>query len=449
MELTQQQLLNLISKRYKKSDRQLKRYLRKYEEGERAENGSGLEALLPEKVICNSRKDERILIINHPRNKKLVLDEIKVRIPAECLPIVKEVLEKEYLKPKKISKATAYRSIEALCTKLGLDSPPYITISNIIDKIDPTVIARMREGKAVSQSLKLVNRGFTNDEPLFPLHIVQIDHCKLPIKLIEENTGEVIYGVWLTLGMCLYSRAIWCYHLSFEDPSKNKTRKALENGIFPKNAKKEYDTINEWPVFGIPQIIYTDNGSDFKSKDIRTLVNTTLKSQIRYRPVGAPNYGGAIESCFGTISKEFIEGLHGSFKKRKLPTPDYDPDKEACLTFEEFRKLLIWYIVDVYHYDIHEELPYQSPSPILRYTEGCDMFGEPPWVSKEQEESLRIELLPMDEKGLPEMVSLSKRLFILPRLWPTMSVTKENNLRYGTTMKTSQKYISLSLTVSM
>ena len=399
-ELTQFELLKLISKRHKISTRQLRRYLDNYQKGEIAENGGGIEALLPQKVICNSRNDERILVINHPKKKDLVLDEIKVRLPEEYLPIIKEVLEKAYLTPQKISKMAAVNMTKAICTKASLDTLPPITIYKIIDKIDPTVIARMREGKAVNQSLKLISQRFTNEEALFPLHIVEIDHYKVPIYLIEENTGEVIYGAWLTMGICLYSRAIWCFHLSFDAPSSTVTRKALEHGIFPKDSKEKYDTLNEWPVFGIPQIIHLDNGSDFRSKEIRTLVNTTLKSQLRYRPVATPNYGGAIESCFGNQIKEFIETLDGSFKKRKQSTTDYDPQKAANLTLEQLRKLLILHIVDVYHNKVHSELPYNTPSPILRYYEGCNNVGEPPWVSKHEEQSLRYAFLPVEEKRI-------------------------------------------------
>lgn len=403
-DLTQDELLDKIASRYKKSKRQLQRYLQEYLKGEIAHLNGGIEALINKKDYCYTRKDERTLVINHPKNKNVVLDVIKVRLAEEYIPIIKEVIEKHFLTNKNMSKQGATDLVNANCTKNGLEDVPYTTMSKIIDKIDPQVIIRMREGKKAVQSLKLVEKGFTNEEARFPLHIVQIDHYRVPIKVIEENTGEIYPCVWLTLGVCLYSRAVWCFYLSFNEPSSNVTRKAIENGIFAKNAKEKYGTENDWPVFGVPQIIYTDNGTDFRSKEIRTLVNQTLQSHLRFRPVGSPNYGGVIENVFGKISKSFLKNLPGYYEKRKfIDIKEDNPEENACLTLEDLRRLLIYYIVDIYHQKENKELPLNSPIPLIRYYEGCKDVGEPYWFTAEEEKMIRLELLPLIEKPVTRM----------------------------------------------
>lgn len=77
-------------------------------------------------------------------------------------------------------------------------------------------------------------------------------------------------------------------YLSAEGPSENVVRKAINHGVFPKNTVREYGTQKESAASGIPNTIYVDNGMDFKSNEIKRLVNETLKSDLRHRPVSYP-----------------------------------------------------------------------------------------------------------------------------------------------------------------
>ena len=105
------------------------------------------------------------------------------------------------------------------------------------------------------------------------LFIVAMDHTELDIDIIDDKSGLVIGRPWITVGIDLFTRMIWCLHVSFEPPSANKVRKALQHGIFFKKAKQKYNTINEWDIFGVPSIIQLDNGPDFKSVEVRRMVN--------------------------------------------------------------------------------------------------------------------------------------------------------------------------------
>jgi hypothetical protein len=53
-----------------------------------------------------------------------------------------------------------------------------------------------------------------------------------------------------------YSRAIAGYFLSFEAPSSLNTALALRQAIWRKEDAR-------WKIWGIPEVLYTDNGSDF------------------------------------------------------------------------------------------------------------------------------------------------------------------------------------------
>lgn len=58
-----------------------------------------------------------------------------------------------------------------------------------------------------------------------------------------------------------YSREIYGYELSFLSSSTQKTSLCLRHAIWCKSDPK-------WIIFGIPETLYTDHGSDFTSEHI-------------------------------------------------------------------------------------------------------------------------------------------------------------------------------------
>jgi putative transposase len=52
-----------------------------------------------------------------------------------------------------------------------------------------------------------------------PLEIVQIDHTKVDIVVVDEQTREPIGRPWITLAMYLFSRMVTGFHLSVRQRS--------------------------------------------------------------------------------------------------------------------------------------------------------------------------------------------------------------------------------------
>jgi len=181
-------------------------------------------------------------------------------------------------------------------------------------------------------------------------------------------------------------------YVSFEPPSANRVRKAMQHGIFFKDSKK-YNTINNWDIFGIPNTIYLDNGPDFKSAEVKRMINETLKSHVKYRPVRIPRYGGTIERLFGTINAGLIHRLDGTRKSNVTKLGEYDSEKEASLTLEDIIELLTMYITDIYHFSEHKGLPIDEGIPMVRYIEGIKRVGYPEYIDKSDEEYYKTELM--------------------------------------------------------
>jgi transposase InsO family protein len=253
---------------------------------------------------------------------------------------------------------------------------------------------RMRLGKIAEQKYDPITRGFTNEIAIAPLHIVEIDHTPLDIKLIDEKTGQLLDRCYITLGIDLYTRMIWCLHVSFEPPSANKVQKAILQGVLTKKTRKRYNTINEWDLFGTPSIFYLDNGKEFFNAHVRAIIEETLGSQVMHRPRETPRYGGTIERVFGTINAEFIHNLPGNTKSNVKELGDYDAAKEAIFTLKDIEELLTIYITDYYHHKPHSELPLEFPTPTLMYYQGIEINGYPDMIEEQDEGEFAVKLLP-------------------------------------------------------
>ncbi|MFC5986415.1 hypothetical protein ACFPXP_08215, partial [Marinicrinis lubricantis] len=222
-----------------------------------------------------------------------------------------------------------------------------------------------------------------------------LDIEKSPLsKMLSTAYCRFFNIVYLKGIISVFSRCVWCLYISFEPPSANVVRKAIQHGIFFKRSKERFGTMNEWEVFGIPSIIYLDNGSDFRSVQVKRLIKETLKSHVRYRPVGTPRFGATIERLFGTINKEFIHRLDGTRKSNPVELGEYDPSEDTKLTLQDISTLLVRYITDIYHMEPHRGLPLDSDTPIVRYYEGLQKVGFPEFIDEAQEPYYEIEFLP-------------------------------------------------------
>ncbi|WP_025693122.1 Mu transposase C-terminal domain-containing protein [Paenibacillus zanthoxyli] len=398
IELKQEELITRITEKRGGSRASIMRYLSEYRRVESEGESRGLEGLISNKGRgYTGRKDNKCMNICHPEHPEIILDTIFVRLTDKQIEILKETIEKDYLNKYRVSKATIHRLIERRYARVNEPEINYSTISNIIDRIDKNAVERLRNMKGARAVYDEVARGYAEREATCRLDIIQMDHTRLDIQVIDDKTGLVIDRPWITLGIDVYSRGIWCLYLSHESPSINVVRKATQQGVFAKNTKKEYGTELEWEIFGIPNIIYVDNGMDFKSNEFKRMVNETLQSEIMHRPVKIPHYGAVIERLFGTINSELIHNLMGTTKSNIVDRGELNPEKDAFLTLSQLRKILVHYLVDIYPLRPHRGLA-NNISPLVKYRESVNEVGYPEWIDKADEQKYKIDFLISDKK---------------------------------------------------
>lgn len=398
-ELKQTDLIERISKKYGVSKRTIERHLSAFRKSSAEENHRGEEGLVSKAGTgYQYRSDNKLITLCHPNDPEWVIETITFRKGEEYISIIKDTLENEYLTVKKPDKSAVIESIQIKCSKKGLEPLKKETLYKLLGRVSERTRERAQEGKKGNEKYEPVERGHANQEALYPLHIVEIDHTPLDLDVIDEKSGLVIGRPYLTLGIDVYSRMIWCMYLSFEPPSANRVRKAIEQGVLFKKTKDNYNTTYEWDVFGIPDIIQLDNGSEFNNYNIKRLINETLKSNVRYRPRSTPRYGGTIERLFRTVNSKWIHTLDGTRKSSVADLGEYDPEGNAALTLENVREILIRYIADIYPFETHRGLPLDVENPKARYINGLKKRGYPEFIDEEDEGLFKIELLPTEMK---------------------------------------------------
>ncbi len=211
---------------------------------------------------------------------------------------IKEAIEGLALQKPPLPIAALYRQVRRLAQEIGEQPPNYWTVYRIIRDLPADLLTLAHEGtKAYSDTFELVRRREADGSNA----IWQADHTPLDILLVRSD--RKIAKPWLTIVINDYSRAIAGYFLSFEDPCALHTSLALRQAIWRKEDAR-------WIVCGIPEVLYTDNGSDFTSRHLEQ-VGADLKIQLIFSLPGKPRGRGRIERFFSTVNEMFLCELDG------------------------------------------------------------------------------------------------------------------------------------------
>jgi putative transposase len=243
---------------------------------------------------------------------------------------LKEIIEGLALQKPPLPIAALYRQVRRFAQELGEQAPSYGTVFNIVRSLGADLVILAHEGsKAYNDAFELVHRR----EAEGPNAIWQADHTPLDILLIRPDGTSA--KPWLTVVIDDYSRAVAGYFLSFEAPSALHTSLALRQAIWRKEDP-------HWIVCGIPEVLYTDHGSDFTSHHLEQ-VSADLKIRLVFSTAGKPRGRGRIERFFSTVNEMFLCELAG-----------YAPEGGAvrgkpALTLAQFETRFRPFLLEVYH----------------------------------------------------------------------------------------------------
>ena len=259
-------------------------------------------------------------------------------------PGLVEVVEALALRRPEPTAAFIHRRVCDIAHDRALAAPSYTTVRTIIAGLDPGLRTLAQHGDAAYRDrFELVfrrNASRSNEQ-------WQVDHTLLDVAVLDKTGISV--RPWLTIVLDDYSRGIAGYTVFIGAPTAEQTALALHQAV---NRKAN----SGWPVCGLPDVLYSDHGSDFTSARLeRVCLDTHI--QLIHSRVGVPQGRGKIERFYGTVTTELLPHLPGHIPHGTNGTFITPP----ALTLRQLDEILERFIVDDYNHRPHSET-HEAPS---------------------------------------------------------------------------------------
>jgi putative transposase len=318
------------------------------------------------------------------------------RLRDDVEAILEATIEEFYLSKQKPSIKATCDEVRLRCRRAGVRAPHYKTVLDRVQALRASEVLPRRDGRRGARRVAPLRGSFPGAE--FPLSVVQIDHTKLDVILVDPVQRKAVGRPWITLAIDVYSRMVTGFYVAFEHPAAHSVGLCVAHSILPKEASlAAHGVSGEWPIWGIPRALHLDNAREFHSRDL-SLACENYGIDLHYRPVAQPHFGGHIERLVGTLNRE-IHRLPGSTFSNPGDRGEYRSAEQASLTLEEFEEWLTRVVVEVYHRRNHAAL---GMSPLERWRDGILGSAERPGVGLPDlpldPDRLRIDFLPFEKR---------------------------------------------------
>ena len=292
-------------------------------------------------------------------------------LPCDVEQRIEQAINDIYMSRERPSMAKLRRDLRKDCTAAGLTPPSRTAIQARVSARSLREMVKAREGSpAARQRFVPVRPGL---RPRSPLDIVQIDHTKVDIQLVDDRVRAVLGRPWLTLLLDVFSRSVLGFYLSLDPPSAAGVAMAIAQGILPKSDWLMRNDLNlTWPMHGLPRSLHLDNGAEFHSHALKRGCQQH-GVRIDYRPPAAPRFGGHIERLMGTLMAR-VHALPGTTSSNVIARGDYPSERKAVLTLRELERILALEILGPYHNEVHSAL---ATTPAAAWADGVTASGDP------------------------------------------------------------------------
>lgn len=293
------------------------------------------------------REDERVAVLigRKPGRQRRGIDAFEPELKA----LVDDAIRTFYATPERPTLTRLWKHIASGCRHNRLTPPSIRRLKGYLATFDAETMMRRREGKARADAQFLALPGELSVQ--HPLQIVQIDHTKVDVTVVDPIERQPIGRPILTIAIDVCTRMVLGFYLSLEAPSVTSVALCLTHAIIDKTRWLQDRGISlEWPASGLPECIHVDNGAEFHARAFK-LGCDDHNIVVSYRPPGTPRFGGHVERLIGTMMGA-VHLLPGTNFSNVLDRGDYDPEVRAVMTMRELEAWLALEII-AYHSHLH------------------------------------------------------------------------------------------------
>ena len=264
--------------------------------------------------------------------------------------------------------------------KQGLKAVCYNTVGNWLAAVPERARVTQKYGAKIAREKFEPIRGKTPDTS-FPLQRIQIDHTLVDIVCSDNNDRHPVGRPWYTTAIDEYSRANLGFVLTWNYPSASTVAFLLTRIMLPKDEwLREIGCEGDWPMYGPPNELYTDNAAEFHS---RALAAGCFEWGIRqsFRQKGFAHFGGIIERYMRTEMDE-LKLLPGATARSRWygRKATMDPNEKAVMTRRELECWLAEHITGEYHKRPHSTT---RQRPDLRWMRGIEGTADKPGIGQQ------------------------------------------------------------------
>lgn len=250
-----------------------------------------------------------------------------------------------------------------------LIKPSRKAFERIINALDPFAVEAGRTSPEAARRKYFIVRGGL--EVTRPLERLEIDESLIPLQAILIDAGiwetltpklkdEVERGrYWLSAAIDAATR---CYvaALLVEKLTASTAVATLEMAVNDKSAyAAAAGCLYPWDMYGSPESVVQDSGSQFLSHEYCAAV-TDLGAELLFPPAGLPQMRGRKERGFRTLNGLFSR-LDGQTFENVVAKGDYNSEARATLDIAEIGRMIVRWIVDIYHNRPHAGLGGETP----------------------------------------------------------------------------------------
>jgi putative transposase len=326
----------------------------------------------------------------------------RARLTPAIEAVIGETIEHYYLTAQKPRLSAVVKAIRRRCRLTGIKSPSVNTVQARIRILEPRRVTTKREGLKAAQ--RLIPAPGATPEARAPLDVIQMDHTKIDLIIVDSVSRLPIGRPFLTLAIDEFSRCVVGLCVTLEAPSATSVGLCLTHTAMDKKPWLERIGADcDWPMCGKPKRLYVDNGADFHSEGLRRGCEVHGIA-LEYRPINRPHYGGIVERVIGT-TMQLIHDLPGTTFSNTQDRGTYDSDGKAALTLQELEKWIALAICGPYHNEVHGTL---LQPPHSKWANGITEFGAPPLVRDAK--AFLVDFLPVVHR------SIQRHGFVIDRI---------------------------------
>lgn len=322
--------------------------------------------------------------------------------------IIQRSIDKKYIGASATS-TTVWKAVEKECIELGISIPSKTAIKSRLKKIDPKELMLKKEGREAANQKHDAKPGKL--KVFRPLEMVQMDHTKVDVIIVDEELRKPLGRPWLTVIVDVYTRAILGYYLSLHAPSTVSVACAITHAALPKFSFLSRLDIDDdlYPFYGVPKTISMDNAKEFKSLKFERACSIN-NINPEWRPYGKKHYGGYVERLFGKLMIGEVHLLPGTTYSNVSKRRGHDSDKTSTMTFKDFCRWFARQVI-LYHSRVHSGI---GMSPAAKWKEyfnvGSGSPAHPPLVSSSMK--FRLDFMPEQQRCInTEGVKLNGYLY--------------------------------------